>query len=677
MTTFAIRARRASAVTAAIAIAFTGALVAAPAANAAVFSVTSTADAGVGTLRQAILDANASAGPDVVNITVTGSIGLESTIVITEGVAINGPGLSNLQIIRTQDVEMLLVDMASADQDVSIDGISFDGAAATSVQRGISFINPVFPVRHITITDSDFAVFDAEVDGGVIRVFGASGDLTIDNTDFHDNASTNNSVATIYSTNVAGTTTVSNSAFTGNNGEAGSGMNIQTSQDVVLSNLTFTGNRASNAGGGLTVSDVSSLELVNSAFSDNDSTSNVGGALYVTFVSNFVTIANSTFTNSDTPTLGGAAFIDQVELLEVLDSSFSANSAGNRGGALHLDDNEETLIAGNTFSGNGSGFGGGAIHFASISDEVTIDSNLFDDNISNGDGGAVSFITADENVTIQSNTFSNNQTAGTGGGLAVQSVVESQFFVFQNTFTDNLSPMLFTNGGTSIGVGVIDVEGVVAIANSTFYEPNPLANPIVQVAALLEGPNPIVSGVLVFLSSTFVGYNGVLDVVDNDGTIFTTHSIFNGDLGDVGGTPVFDMNGTVEVAIDYNIFTTAFDATNMVDQGNNRFSIDPQLGALASNAGVTQTMVPLAGSPAINTGDPIYSTRFPQFPTDQRGVGFVRIFNGRVDIGAVELQTLALAATGVEVSPLVPIGAGGILLLGAAALLVARRRQVV
>ncbi|NJK65014.1 MAG: hypothetical protein HC921_21945 [Synechococcaceae cyanobacterium SM2_3_1] len=50
-----------------------------------------------------------------------------------------------------------------------------------------------------------------------------------------------------------------------------------------------------------------------------------------------------------------------------------------------------------------------------------------------------------------------------------------------------------------------------------------------------------------------------------------------------------------------------------------------------------QTQSLPAGSPAINAGDPNFTTP-PDF--DQRGSGFARIMGGRVDIGSFEVQDL-------------------------------------
>ena len=62
----------------------------------------------------------------------------------------------------------------------------------------------------------------------------------------------------------------------------------------------------------------------------------------------------------------------------------------------------------------------------------------------------------------------------------------------------------------------------------------------------------------------------------------------------------------------------------------------PRLGPLANNGGSTQTHALLPGSPAVDRGSPLVMT-----PHDGRGAPFLRIFNGRADIGAYELQSVA------------------------------------
>ena len=76
--------------------------------------------------------------------------------------------------------------------------------------------------------------------------------------------------------------------------------------------------------------------------------------------------------------------------------------------------------------------------------------------------------------------------------------------------------------------------------------------------------------------------------------------------------------------------------------------INPRLGPLQNNGGLTKTHSLLAGSPAINAGDPA-----PAGPAafDQRGTPFSRVSDGRLDIGSFEVvppptkPTMALLAS--------------------------------
>jgi hypothetical protein len=66
-----------------------------------------------------------------------------------------------------------------------------------------------------------------------------------------------------------------------------------------------------------------------------------------------------------------------------------------------------------------------------------------------------------------------------------------------------------------------------------------------------------------------------------------------------------------------------------------QINTDPMLGSLQDNGGPTFTHALLPGSPAIDAGDPNFTP--PPF-YDQRGPGFWRVRNGRMDIGSFELQ---------------------------------------
>jgi len=106
---------------------------------------------------------------------------------------------------------------------------------------------------------------------------------------------------------------------------------------------------------------------------------------------------------------------------------------------------------------------------------------------------------------------------------------------------------------------------------------------------------------------------------------------------EIGNTILNNNSGTniddTATSLGYNISTDdgGGDLTGPGDQINT----DPLLGPLQDNAGSTQTHALLPGSPAINAGDPNF---IPPPDYDQRGTPFVRVFNGRIDIGSFEVQ---------------------------------------
>jgi hypothetical protein len=84
-----------------------------------------------------------------------------------------------------------------------------------------------------------------------------------------------------------------------------------------------------------------------------------------------------------------------------------------------------------------------------------------------------------------------------------------------------------------------------------------------------------------------------------------------------------------------------------------QINTDPMLGPLQDNGGSTFTHELLPGSPAINAGDPGFT---PPPDYDQRGPGYSRIANGRVDIGSFEVQPVTPSYAGEVQAPINPDG---------------------
>src|SRR5207249_3567210 len=102
--------------------------------------------------------------------------------------------------------------------------------------------------------------------------------------------------------------------------------------------------------------------------------------------------------------------------------------------------------------------------------------------------------------------------------------------------------------------------------------------------------------------------------------------------GATGGT-LFNDGGTV-TSHGYNL--SSDDAGGNLNGPGDQINTDPLLGPLQDNGGPTFTYALLPGSPAIDAGDPNF---IPPTFFDQRGPGFNRVVNGRIDKGSFEVQS--------------------------------------
>ena len=98
------------------------------------------------------------------------------------------------------------------------------------------------------------------------------------------------------------------------------------------------------------------------------------------------------------------------------------------------------------------------------------------------------------------------------------------------------------------------------------------------------------------------------------------------------GVNIFNDGGSV-TSRGHNL--SSDDGGGLLSGPGDQINTNPMLGPLQDNGGPTFTHALLNGSPAVDTGDPNFSP--PPF-TDQRG--YPRVFNGRIDIGSFELQTV-------------------------------------
>lgn len=216
------------------------ALFAALPALGATITVTSTADSGAGTLRDAISQA---APGDTINFNLTypATINLSSDLTIFSSITIAGPGANNLAISGQNSTEVLYVTGGAV---VTISGVTIENGSAMM--------------------------------GGGIMDFASN--LTLNDSAIVGNAAATSNGGGIFAFDQA-TLTLNRTTVSGNTaGAPGGGIASYQFSTVTLINSTVSGNTSANGGGGI-VSDNSTLTVINSTIASNTATVSGGGVV--------------------------------------------------------------------------------------------------------------------------------------------------------------------------------------------------------------------------------------------------------------------------------------------------------------------------------------------------------------------------------------------------------------
>ena len=264
------------------------------------------------------------------------------------------------------------------------------------------------------------------------------------------------------------------------------------------------------------------------------------------------------------------------------------------------------------------------------------------------DGGAV---LSREELTVLRSVIRGNASLHFGGGVYAEGG-GGQLYVIASTIDDNRAAYF----GAGIGA-IVYSGGRVRIENSTISNNKPL---ITTPQAYLRG-----GGIALHInynneadfdivSSTISGnvasedgggiYHGLGKLAIRSSTITNNSAAgMGGGIGSQGNFINHSDKGAPDIAAyPWTLYSIIGDATGAVPGsgvgsfiGTATQPIDPLLGPLADNGGPTATHALLPGSHALNAGDP---SSFGESPDDQRGPGFSRIIEGRIDIGAYEAQ---------------------------------------
>ncbi|MDQ5909577.1 MAG: hypothetical protein QG599_1672 [Pseudomonadota bacterium] len=280
--------------------------------------ITNLADSGIGSLRQAILDANTVAGAN----TITFQTGLTSTIFLTSAaldidgdLTIQGPGAAILAIDgggSPSGSQIFTVNSAST---VVIDGLTLQ--KGYGVQGGA-----VFNEGNLTISNS--ALINNSVGVGLGGAISNAGALSIINSTLSGNSAQYGGAIQNENSGVA-TLDIVNSTLSGNSADYGGA--IYSVETLDISNTTLSGNTSAIAGGA--IYNAGALNVINSTLSGNSSGSGGGIA-----GGGPITIINSTVVNNSASIGGGGIYYTPVS-----DSLQLANSlvAGNINGEIFVD----------------------------------------------------------------------------------------------------------------------------------------------------------------------------------------------------------------------------------------------------------------------------------------------------------------------------------------------------
>jgi hypothetical protein len=305
------------------------------------FTVLNLADSGEGSLRQAILDANAEPGPDAIEFAdeLVGSIVLSSgQLSVTDDLTIDGPGADELAVSGNQQSRVFGI---SGGATVAIDGLTIrDGNAVGSPALGGGILNNG---SRLTLTR---AVLSDNVAAGASGAMARGGAIA------------NLSGAALTVTDCLFT---QNQAIGGSNGQGLGGAIDTTGSALAVNHSSFVGNRAaggavvgrsvpSSGGGGISArpdntNQPSTVTVSQSTFVGNQAVGGDGGI-----------IDGTAAFQSTGGGAGGGIRIGGRSTVTVEDTAFTGNRAigGNRGSAASTARDYDISF----------GYGGGVLNFA-------------------------------------------------------------------------------------------------------------------------------------------------------------------------------------------------------------------------------------------------------------------------------------------------------------------------
>jgi len=332
-------------------------------------TVNNTANAGVGSLRAAILNANPN---DIIVFDETvfatpQTIALSATLDISiNNLTIQGNG----NVIISGELNVRVFNITG--DNILLENLSISKGKTTGDGAGINFTGVNLTLKKCKVIDSQ-----ATNRGGAVY---STGKTTIQDLSILENNASSTAGGAIYSTS---TLIIQNSQIIKNKAlvpATGGGLYIDGG-DVSIEKSLISENTAYNAAG-FYINTTILLEIKESTIEKNEAAKS-GGGVYI--VSGTVKLIKSTFAENKALANQGGAIYNQGAILEISQSTFSANQANLEGGALYAEGGMNTINH-TTFSGNASfkTGGGGGVYAFLITSAFTVENSIVANN-SNGD----------------------------------------------------------------------------------------------------------------------------------------------------------------------------------------------------------------------------------------------------------------------------------------------------
>ena len=712
-------------------------------------TVTNSADAGLGTLRQAIADATSGDTIDfdvsVTHITLTsGELSLNKSLTIDGGgnVTINSGGANRI------------FDLEGDSRTWNIYGLTMtNGLASGSGDETYGGCIRMIQYNHANtcvISNCTISSCNADTRGGAIYLNKgtSSGLITVLDSIISGNSASNTGGG-IYSSSIL---EMNNVIVSNNVSENGGGIHMNVKLDNSLfDSVTFVTNDATSHGGAMWI-EYSSVILTNCTFNYNCSTSS-GGAIYTPGYgaahggpNATVTVNNCSFTGNHTQVDyhylrdAGAILVGQDngdrDTFLLTECTFDGNLAGDAGGAIYNSGN--CTISNCEFYGNEALRDGGAIWndlgFMTIEGTTSIYSNRTLDTAYGGTSGGGGLGTANTVpssgwTVIRDSSIYGNTSAKYAGGLRISQKLTMENCIVSNNAAPNsvAGGFWFWPGSTAYTCMLVNVtfvdnvastdggggwlrNGILVASNCTFrnntatnygggFRLEPYNAPDLTLVGCTFSGNTAekyrggglstrstatvdrctfynntagywgggicaedATATVVVKNSTFSGNTaanrgGGIAVVDSDGFNIYNSTIFNNDGGTVGGG-VLNWNSNNDLSLYSTIIASNTASSSGADLGyggsgtygnieyclildNTGYTVttttgniegqNPLLAALADNGGKTRTHAVPVNSPCINAGVNPLALLY-----DQRNNPYIRDAYGGVDIGAFE-----------------------------------------